>query len=182
MARLVLSLQNALLARLVLARKNLSRCITTDDTNLFFKSKDLNSHVNVINSKLELVKNWSNRNKLTLNLSKTSYIALKTHQNQSSLKSKSIKIGSTYLNEENSIKFLGVEIDKHLCWNLHIQKLCTKLRPMLGMLFKCSGFLPRKVLLLIYNSFINSEMSYCLSSGETRVKHIWTKFICYRND
>ena len=44
-----------------------------DDTNLLFKSKDLNSHVNVVNSELELVKNWCNRNKLTLNLSKTSY-------------------------------------------------------------------------------------------------------------
>ena len=105
--------------------------------------------MNVINGELELVKNWCNRNKLTLNLSKTSYIVLKTHQNQNSLKNKSIKIGSTYLNEENSIKFLRVEIDKHLSWNLHIQKLCTKLKPMLGMLFKCSGFLPRKVLLLI---------------------------------
>ena len=39
---------------------------------------------------------------------------LKTHKNQNSLNNKSIKIGSTYLNEENSIKFLGVEIDKHL--------------------------------------------------------------------
>ena len=57
---------------------------------------------NVINSRLELVKNWCSQNKLTLNLSKTSYIVLKIHQNQNSLKNKSIKIGGIYLNEKKT--------------------------------------------------------------------------------
>ena len=51
------------------------------------------------------------------------------------------------------------------------------LRPTLGMLFKCSGFLPRKVLLLIYNSFINSKISYCLefwgNAGKTYMDQIY---------
>ena len=61
-------------------------------------------HVNIINSELELVKNWCSRNKLTLNLSKTSYLVLKTHQNQNSLEDRSIKTGNAYLNEKNSIE------------------------------------------------------------------------------
>ena len=49
------------------------------------------------------------------------------------------------------------------------------------LLFKCSGFLPRKILSLIYNSLIQ-KLFTVLSPGETWVKHIWTKFIYYRND
>jgi len=58
-------------------------------------------------------------NKLTLNLEKTNYLVLQTPQNKRKLNLNSIKIGDSYLKETNSIKFLGVEIDKSLSWNLH---------------------------------------------------------------
>jgi len=38
------------------------------------------------------------------------------------------------------------------------------------MLFKCSTFLPRKVLIVIYNSFINSKINYCLESWGSAAK------------
>ena len=57
---------------------------------------------NAINDN-QLLVSTSNQNKLLLNLSKTSYIVLNTHQNQHSLKDKSIKVGITYLNKKNSI-------------------------------------------------------------------------------
>jgi len=41
---------------------------------------------------------------------------------------------------------------------------------MIGMLFKCSSFLLRKVLIVIYNSFINSKINYCLESWESAAK------------
>jgi len=53
-------------------------------------------------------------NKLTLNLEKTNYLVLQTPQNKRKLNLNSIKIGDSYLKETNSIKFLGVEIDKSL--------------------------------------------------------------------
>jgi len=69
-------------------------------------------------------------------------------------------------------KILGVKIDKSLSWNLHIDRLCKKLRPMIGMLFKCSSFLPRKVLIVIYNSFMNSKINYCLESAKSYINQI----------
>ena len=47
---------------------------------------------------------------------------------------------------------------------------------MVGLLFKCSNFFPRKILILIYNSFINSKITYCLeswgSAPETYLSHL----------
>jgi len=55
--------------------KLLDPILYADDTNLFFRSKNLNSHINTINDELELIKNWCNLNKLTLNLeNKTNYL------------------------------------------------------------------------------------------------------------
>ena len=61
--------------------------------------------------------------------SKTTDIVLKTHQNQNNKNQKRVST------RRKVNKFLGVEIDKNLYWNLHMQKLCKKLEPMLGMLF-----------------------------------------------
>jgi hypothetical protein len=135
-----------------------------DDTNLFFETKNLNTQIENINSELDLVNKWCVANKMTINLSKTSYIVMKTHQNKSQLNENEIKLDDTYLHEEQSIKFLGVHIDPNLTWKAHIEKLCAQIRPLVALLYKCSTYLPRKILILIYNSIIHSKLSYCLES------------------
>lgn len=144
--------------------KLLKPILYADDTNLFFEAKDLNMRINDINAELKLVETWCNSNKLTLNLNKTNYIVLKTHQNRKILQKNCLMVGSNFIHDEKTIKFLGVEIDTQLTWKVHIEKLCAKIRPFVGLLYKCSKYFPRKVLKTIYNSFIHSKISYCLES------------------
>ena len=42
--------------------------------------------------------------------------------------------------------------------------LLKNLRPVSGFLFRVSKYLPRSILLLLYNSYVNSKLSYCLDS------------------
>ena len=146
------------------AASKLDPILYADDTNLFFESGNLGTNQELINIELKNVENWCIRNKLTVNMTKTHYIVLRTHQNKTDLRGFSLKMFNTELTQLDSITFLGITIDSHLSWQQHTHKLCQQLRPLVGLLYKCSQYLPRKILIQIYNSFINSKISYCIES------------------
>ena len=133
-----------------------------DDTNLFFESNDLNRDISIIKDELYAVENWCVRNKLTLNTDKTFYIIIKNYQSNISLKPNSLTLFNKPIAEADNIKFLGVHIDKNFSWRAHIENLCAQIRPTMGALYKCSKFLPTKILIMIYNGLINSKINYCI--------------------
>lgn len=135
-----------------------------DDTNLFLESKNLNDLLPEINHDLQSLSKWCIRNKLTINLEKTSYVVLKNAQNKYQFKTDSLYLNGKVLTYSDNIKFLGIFIDKHLNWSCHIDNLTKDLRSISGFLFRVSKFLPQKILLLLYNSFVNSKLSYCIDS------------------
>ena len=60
-------------------------------------------------------------------------------------------------------KFLGVLIQENLNWNSHIDQVCKKIARSTGLLAKLKHYVPRYVLLIIYNSLCLSHISYALS-------------------
>ena len=48
-----------------------------DDTNLFYSHDDVSSLMSLINSKLSMLNEWFQANKLSVNISKTNYIIFK---------------------------------------------------------------------------------------------------------
>ena len=51
-------------------------------------------------------------------------------------------------------------MDENLNWNIQIEKLCTKLSSVCGVLSKVRHYLDRTSLLLIYNSLFDSRLRY----------------------
>ena len=84
-----------------------------DDTNLFIKSRNLNELVIDINYNLELVLQWCNQNKLTLNVDKTNIILIKNPQNNFKL-AYNIMLDTKSLTLVNELRFLGVTINTSL--------------------------------------------------------------------
>ena len=75
---------------------------------------------------LDQVKRWLDSNRLSLNISKTTYIIF--HSSASSVPTDiSIKIGKKQISRVKYIKFLGVLLDKHLDGRYHIAELSKKL-------------------------------------------------------
>jgi hypothetical protein len=134
-----------------------------DDTNLFFESRNLNGDIDLINLGLDLISNWCIANKLTLNLTKTNYIVMKSHQNNFVLENQVI-MNDHPLNLVDSVKFLGITIDSHLTWKTHIRATCSKIRTSTGLIYIASSFLPRHILIKLYNALINSQLIYCIES------------------
>lgn len=148
---------------LVKHSKIFNTILFADDTNLFFTSKNLNYDIDLINDSLDLVKKWCFSNKLTLNVDKTNYLIIKNPQNKFEL-CKEIKMDGSPIAHADYIKFLGITIDKSLNWSAHINNLRSQLHKTVGLIYYASGFLPVNVLLMLYNSLINSKIIYCLEA------------------
>ena len=103
--------------------------------------------------KLKYVNRWLDADNLSLNISKTHYIIFHSSVDSIPL-STAIKIGSKHIAKVKYIKFLGVLLDEHLTWRYHITELSKKLARTCGILFKVKCLLPRSILIMLYNAFV----------------------------
>lgn len=74
---------------------------------------------------------------------------------------------------ENSVKYLGVTIDKNLSWDSHIYNLSKKLGRANGIISKLRHFIPKKSLLSVYHALFQSQILYgCPVWAMTTLKNI----------
>ena len=65
------------------------------------------------------------------------------------------------------IKYLGVLIDKNLCFKHRIDAIATKISKNVGLIAKLRHYVPRKILINFYKSLIHSYLTYGLpASGQ----------------
>ena len=80
-----------------------------DDTNLFCADKNINQLVTTVSTVLDKLCIWFAVNRLSLNVSKTSYILFRNVNAQFD-----IAINGISINRVNVAKFLGILIDEKL--------------------------------------------------------------------
>ena len=66
-----------------------------------------------------------------------------------------------YLEEKQSVTFLGVVIDNKLLWKDHIKLVCSKISKSIGILRYLRYSYPTHILRLLYMSLIFSYLNYC---------------------
>ena len=137
-----------------------------DDTCLFKSSSDVNSLINDANQEMSKVSNWFQANKLTLNIDKTKYMIFKTKNMKFNDCNFILKLGNKNIErvgfgcENESIKFVGMNLDENLTWQFHITHICKKISSAIFALNACKHILPIKVKKLVYNSLIRSYLEY----------------------
>ena len=106
--------------------KHLKFYLFADDTNLYYDSETLDDVIKKVNKGLKHIKRWLDANKLSLNISKTSFIIF--HSSVALVPADiSIKMGKNQFSRVKYIKFLGVLLDEHLDGKYHIAELSKKL-------------------------------------------------------
>ena len=74
---------------------------------------------------------------------------------------------------ENSVRFLGIIVDKNLKFNDHINLVCTKVARSIGIMFKLKPFVPLSVLKNYYYAMIYPYLIYGnLIWGGTYASHL----------
>ena len=105
-----------------------------DDTNIFASGTNIDELCKNINSELEKLNEWFITNKLSLNVSKTSYMLFSNRSDCNF--DYNIYINTFKIDRVFSCKFLGVVIDSKLNWKEHISRVITKLLKCNGILYK----------------------------------------------
>ena len=106
-----------------------------DDTSISYSASTTSELQNVINSELKKLNSWLITNRLSLTTVKTEFMVIGSQQKLRSIDSEiNIKINENEITRVDSVKSLGVYIDKHLAWHDHIDKLCKKVASAIGAL------------------------------------------------
>ena len=130
-----------------------------DDTYILFGNKKLKTIETVMNTELKRVSTWLCLNRLSLNEGKTELIIFHSKRNIPQTEF-SIKLNGKKLTPVNSVKYLGLYIDKYLSWDTHIFFLSQKLSRANGILSKLRHNAPRNVCLNVYYALFYSHLIY----------------------
>ena len=124
-----------------------------DDTSIFYSHSDPRCLQSVLNEELQNFDVWLKCKKLSVNIKKTNYIVFKPRQK---------KLDYNFsLKQNNVVKFLGVYLDEHLTWKLHISFVCKQIAKSIGILFRSRFYLSVKTKLTLHYTLIYPYVTYC---------------------
>ena len=132
-----------------------------DDTNIFFTDNNLDNMFKVVNEELSKLSDWFFANKLSLNVTKSSYILFGNKKLYKSHLNLTVKLNDVVLERVQNTKFLGVFIDEHLTWKCHISYVSGKVSRSIGIINKLKNKLPQTTLLCLYDTLVQSHFNYC---------------------
>ena len=156
----------------------LSFILFADDTNVFFRHKDLATLVNIVNQELSYVSSWFNANKLTIHPDKSKFIIFHPRRKQIDLSEVNIYVNNTPVTRVEKCTFLGIVIHENLSWKHHINTVCDKVAKVIGILLKSRRHLPLDTLKTLYNSLFLPYINYCnLIWGSTFVSYLEPLYI-----
>ena len=97
-----------------------------DDTNLFHTNKSEKNLNKLVSPDMKQLSNWLRANKIALNVEKTELVIFKSPRKVLSDEIK-IKLTGRKIYSSNSVKYLGVKIDKFLHWHEQVNNIAVKL-------------------------------------------------------
>jgi len=146
-----------------------------DDANILITGQNVEEVVQKVNKLSPLLLNWVDNNGLALNLKKTCYMLFTSTRNRSP--NIDIQLAGTNIERKTDARFLGVIVDDKLTWSSHIAAIKTKMMRYVGIMYKIKRHLPIKVMLQIFQSFVQSHLNYCsLIWGFAAKSHIDSLF------
>ena len=131
-----------------------------DDTVCLFSGNTWDSVKEQAIQGMSKIKLWLDYNKLSLNVDKTTYVAFSlTDSNRPNFNTLFINKNFT-IKEMTSIKYLGIQIDKNIKWDIQAETITKKLRRFIHKFYELRKFLNKKHLIIVYKSLVESIIRY----------------------
>ena len=111
---------------------------------------------------LKNLNNWLNANKICLDVDKTDVVLLKSLKKQTD-SDLHVKLNGKRLYPTDSVKYLGILIDKNLNWHHQISNVAVKLNTADSMLSKIRHFVNFNTVKSIYHAILKSHLNYSLT-------------------
>lgn len=155
-----------------------------DDTAITVQGKTWEDATSKANKCIATVKDWLDRNLLSLNYEKTIFIPFYNSQKSSPKINLNLKFHNVNCNPATCsdcedvkigkyIKYLGVTIDSQLKWTYHIEKTVNKLRYLNYIFKRMSNIVNIRTMKLVYDALVLSSISYgIIAWGGTFNNHL----------
>ena len=130
-----------------------------DDTNALYSGCNIENLIHDVNADLSLISRWCDINKLSINKNKTKAMIFGVHAKETVIHD--IMIDGVKIEFVTQCTFLGVEIDSKLTWKKHVQKLCTNISSVIGVIYRIRDKINTKTAWMIYDALIASQLNYC---------------------
>ena len=137
-----------------------------DDTQIYChgKPQNIDEMMQNINSDLANIAEFSKKNCLKLNSSKSNYIMIGSQQSLNKIVNNpnlSINMSGKEITRNTQVRNLGVIFDETLSWNKHVNTLITAAYGKIKQIYRHRNFLTTKTRIAICESYILSHFNYC---------------------
>ena len=128
-----------------------------DDNTIYASDRDITKVAFKLENYLKIILNWFNINSMVANPKKFQFIVLGYNG-----KKLCVSVNNQIIMSSDTVKLLGIIIDKDLTFNQHIDKLCKKATNKVNALSRISRSLnDTRKLKILANSFFFSIFQYC---------------------
>lgn len=124
-----------------------------DDNTLYSVQKNIECLLNILENETIMILDWFRKNEMKPNNDKCHLIVC----NEDNV---SVKLGNETITTSDSVKLLGVIIDKNLNFTDHVSNLYRKGNQKLHALARISQYLTEDKLKIIMTTFITSQFNY----------------------
>ena len=129
-----------------------------DDTNVFCAGDNQLELECTLNRELAKLGKWFAVNKLSLNLSKTTYMLFRNRPPDVDF---NVFIENERINRVHVTKFLGICIDDKLNWKHHINTVRSKLSKVAAIIYRASCIINQDGIYMLYCSLFLPYINYC---------------------
>lgn len=144
-----------------------------DDTVIFYKDQNWYDLKKKVERDLITLKKWFNSRLLEINFDKTYYVPFKRYDD--SLPDFNLHCeGGFSIPVARKMKYLGVIIDCHMRWDIHIDYIIRKLRYVMYKYKYISKYLEFPLRKVLYHSLVETHLTYgILSWGRAMAIHLY---------
>ena len=146
---------NIFINDLLLATKE-DICNFADDNTLYTCDKDPEIASQRLNEELKLVLRWFSQNGMVANPEKFQAIFLGNNSFNFN-----IDLGLTRVVSSNTVKLLGITLDRDLSFHSHAIEICKKATAKTKALSRIRGYLSQQKADHLFNAYIMSSFNYC---------------------
>ena len=138
-----------------------------DDSSSEHFADDIKDITNVMNSEMKNAQEWLHANKISLNVTKTTYMLIGTshflHDNitgERPLRA-NFEISGESIEQICYVKYQGVQINNELTWKDHIEAVSLKVTRAIRMIKNSKKFIQKFLLKMLYHGLVEPHFRFC---------------------
>ena len=110
---------------------------------------------------MRILLEWIEANDLCMNIAKTQLVVLSRRRRSSHTNSVQVRLREEEICPQQSVKYLGITIDRDLSWSQHVENVRKKSLAGLAAVRRASAYLPTAVRRLLYNALVLPHLDHC---------------------